>query len=241
MQDMWRSVHRGWLLLLKAPGPLLVAGVVWTLLNVITSWLLVGPALFGLFAIALKAHQDQEAEVADAFAAFDEVTSPLVGGFLFLLPFSLWSLLEQLGDVPAALTIVLALHFAVFVHVFAVQADRSAGLVDSVRGAVRLAEGSGAAGGRFSETGRHLAFGMAVLVALWLARVLSAPFGGFPVLWVFVGPLAACVLTAWYAHRAYPTEEDAASEAETEEEPAPRKKRARRRPPSARRRTTDED
>ena len=54
MDDMLRSAQRGWDIAIRAALPLLVGGVIWVPLNWLTGGLLVGPALVGLFTVALK-------------------------------------------------------------------------------------------------------------------------------------------------------------------------------------------
>ena len=207
MDEMLRSVTRGWEIMTRAAGPFLLAGAVWTALNSLALWLLIGPALYGLFAMALKAHQGREVVLSDIFAAFDDVASPLVAGFVFFVPFALWGTLDGLvSGPPAALSAALVVHFGVFVHAFAVMADRSSDVTTCVRESLRIAGGSGpGAGGRVSDLARHLLFGGAVLLVVVVAAAFDLGTS-FPFLLVFVGPLAACVLTAWYARRAYPTE-----------------------------------
>ena len=126
-------------------------------------------------------------------------------------------------------------HFGLFVYAFAFMADRRSDLVTCARDSARLAAGAAAPGsGRLSDLARHLLFSGAVLVVV----VIAASFDlgtSFPFLLVLVGPLATCVLTAWYAHRAYPTEslvegavagEESVGVGDGEPSPAPRKKRA---------------
>ena len=45
MDEMLRSVTRGWEIMTRAAGPFLLAGAVWTALNSLALWLLIGPAL----------------------------------------------------------------------------------------------------------------------------------------------------------------------------------------------------
>ena len=65
MNDMLRIARRGLEVLSRAPVPLFVGSAAWTLLNAMTPWLdlgplLLGPAILGLFHVALKALRDQE-------------------------------------------------------------------------------------------------------------------------------------------------------------------------------------
>ena len=77
MDEMVRCAQRGWDILLRAAVPLLIGGVVWAGLNAITAGLLTGPALVGLFIVALKTHQGKTTDVgvSDALASGPAVRS----------------------------------------------------------------------------------------------------------------------------------------------------------------------
>ena len=66
MDHMLRCAQRGWDLLMAAALPLLLGGLLWTGLDLFTFGLLTGPALVGLFTIALKTHQSRAARNSDS-------------------------------------------------------------------------------------------------------------------------------------------------------------------------------
>ncbi len=230
MDEIVRCAERGWDILLRAAVPLLVGGLVWTGLNLFTGGLLAGPALVGLFAIAIKTHQGRGADVTDVFAAFPDVAAPLIAGIAFILPFRLSAFLStvaavpsEIGSVPAvvpaAVPLVvhafLAVWFAIGIHVFAVLADRpEEGLGSALKRAWRLAE----SGARSRATGLalHLALGLGAYLLIGLGLVMP---GIGALTQVVTVPAAVCLLTAWYAHAALPSEPVASLDLDLEPEP----------------------
>lgn len=257
MDDIVRAALRGWDLLMAAALTLLIGGVAWTGLNLVTASLLAGPALVGLFAVALKAHQGRSADPADLFVAFDDPAAPLLAGVVFVLPFRLADFLGDLSagsasaGLPLVVPVALAAWFALGMHVFAVLADRpELGLGGAVREAWSLAERPGR-GARWSGLARHLGYGIAVFLLVAVARAVPV-IGGLTL--VVTLPAAVCLLAAWHAQACAPSEAPAlgegaapAAEPEKEEETAaaaparrakPRAKTASRRGGSSRKPTT---
>lgn len=247
MDDMLRAAQRGWDLLFRAAVPLLVGGLVWTGLNLLTAGLLAGPALVGLFVVAFKTHQGRRAEIADLFAAFDDVAAPLLAGIVFILPFQLSAYLRaDGGGLPLIVPIFLAAWFAIGIHVFAALADRPEDRLSAAwRRSWQLAESGGR--GRVSGMALHLLYGLGVFLLIGLGDVLPTIGGLTRVLTL---PVAACLITAWHVHLTLPSEPTAesggapelleAEEAQAEPGPAPkpvrkaRKKTPSRRPAAAR-------
>ena len=199
MSDMLDAARRGWDLLMREPLPLLLGGLFWTLLCQFTGWVLLGPALFGLFAVALKAHRGERVTVTDNFTAFDDAAPSLVAGIVLVLPLVV---LEALDKWVWALVAFIFVHFSYFVYVFAVLADRRCGLAEATHAAVTLADAGGARKGRVSRLALHVAFTSTITVGL--VAVASVPVSEFPFLLIVAGPLAVCMLTAWYVQVAYP-------------------------------------
>ena len=143
MKDMSRVARTGLEALARAPVPLLVGGIAWTLANALLTRpfgpLLIGPALFGLSVVALKAMRGHSVTWKDNFAALREPTTPLVAGILLMAPFSVWSLIGEFGHslevsqfhrdkgavpgVPLVVSLALVVFFSVYVYVFPILAD----------------------------------------------------------------------------------------------------------------------
>lgn len=253
MDDMVRCAQRGWDILLRAAVPLLIGGVVWAGLNAITAGLLTGPALVGLFIVALKTHQGKTTDVADVLAApFGDVAAPLLAGIGFYLPFGLADFLaDELGRVPLIASVCLAAWFAIGVHVFAGLADRPEdGLGAAVRRAWAVAESRG--GGRLSGLAMHLLYGVAAFLVIALGSAIPQIGGLTRVITV---PAVVCLLAAWHAHAALPSEptvevgsppEDEpelleATEKEPEPKPVAEPRKPRRKTPSRRPATVEPD
>ena len=248
VDDMVRAALRGWDLLLTAWMPLLLGGLVWTGLNLVSAGLLTGPALVGLFTVAFAAHQGRAAEPGELFAAFRRPAAPLLAGLVFVLPFQLADFLGSLSraaaeaagreagvpGLPLMAGLGLAAWFALAVHVFAVLADRpEAKLREAVSEAWTLAE-SATDAGRWTGLARHLAYGLGVFLVVAALRALPH-VGGLTL--VVTLPAAACLLVAWHAHlrapsRAAEAPAPPAPEAGESEKPAARPKR--RKTPSRR-------
>lgn len=212
MDDMLRSLSRGWAVVLTAAVPLFAGAVIWTGLNLVTDGLLAGPALVGLFTIALKAHQGGRPALADAFASFERVGPPLVVGLLLVLPFQVLSFLEALAAgtdarLPLAAPLGLVPWFALLALVLLVLADRpDAGMTEAVRAAWRLADRSDVPGARLAGVTAHVVYCGAVLGVVALGAWLSSWIS-----WIVTLPIAAGLLVPWYSLRAYPTEREGAT------------------------------
>jgi hypothetical protein len=231
LKEMVRTAREGLDVLLREPLPLFGGSLAWTLLNVMTPWLdlgplLLGPALLGMFHVALKALRGRDVDLLDNFVALREPATPLVAGVLFALPFSAWSLAQRLGNaivvstpvgkvaadvpgVPMIATLSLLVFFGVYVFVFPFLADGTTSLADAVRSATKMAEQGVPANERFSALGRQLSYAAVVFLALMLGgltwRITHAvPF----IVSVLVSPAAICVLASWYLHRISPRRAD---------------------------------
>jgi hypothetical protein len=98
MNEVLIGLRRGWDVFVRALTPLLVGGFAWTLVNSIVGWLLIGPALVGLFTIAIRTWRGQEADVQANFAGFEDFGTSFVAGILFVLPFAAWSHFGSLAE-----------------------------------------------------------------------------------------------------------------------------------------------
>lgn len=223
MNDMLRIARRGIEVLSRAPVPLFVGSAAWTLLNAMTPWLdlgplLLGPAILGLFHVALKALRGQETTWQDSFVAVREPVTPLVAGILFALPFTLWSQIGTIGQamevsmfatdssavpgVPMIFSLFVVIFFCVYVFVFARLADAGGTLADAVAFAHALAEAPGRPGSRVSGFGRQIAYCSFVFIAVLIVGFTWRLNHGMPFLFSFlVAPPAAGLLAAWHDER----------------------------------------
>lgn len=237
MDHMLRCAQKGWDILLAAALPLLLGGLLWTGLDLFTFGLLTGPALVGLFTIALKAHEGRVPEATDIFAAFlGDVGAALLAGLVFIAPFKLFDFIaDRAGWVPLAISVLLAVWFALGMQVFAALADApNAGLGAALRKAWSLADA--APRGRFSRLSQQLVYGSGAYLLVVLGKAF--PGIGFLTLAITV-PAVACLFTAWYVHAALPSEAEAAAEptegdAGRDEAPPAPKRKARKKTPSRR-------
>ena len=224
MNDMLRIARRGLEVLQRAPVPLFVASAAWTLLNAMTPWLdlgplLLGPALLGLFHVALKALRNQETTWQDAFIAVREPTTALVAGVLFALPFTIWSQMRSVGQamevsmfatdssaipgVPMIMSLFVLIFFAVYVFVFVRLADVGGTIQDAVVFAHRLAEKPGRPDSRVSGFARQLIYCGFVFLAVLIVGFTWRLNHGVPFLFSFlIAPPAAALLVAWHDDRA---------------------------------------
>ncbi|MEM7244908.1 MAG: hypothetical protein AAF533_06160 [Acidobacteriota bacterium] len=202
MDDILASGRRGLQILGAAWLPLFFAAAVWAGINLITQYLLIGPALVGLFAIGLAAHEGRRPELIDGFAAFDAAAAPLVAGWALVLPLitlrqlggtDVWQLLVP---VAAALT-----WFSLAIATCHVLADHGRlPLSDAVAEGWRLCDATPEPGRRFSGLGGQLVVGSCSLGLFYVAAWIH-PFLAFA-----VTPVMMAFLTAWLALRSCPSE-----------------------------------
>lgn len=221
MKDLVLSARRGVECLLVPPVAVALfgTGAAWTVANGLLGWLVLGPALVALFRIAVKGLRGEEPSFKDDnMAVLADLPTALVAGILFALPFKLWSMLHDFDEVvktaldagglsetvvtpgiPVTASAALFVHFALFIFVFPVVAERHAGLLEAARTSAERACRTGRDGSHFLGLGRHLLYTSAILAVILLAArawSLGAGLGG--VFTALIGPPAVMILASWY-------------------------------------------
>jgi hypothetical protein len=224
---MTRTARNGLEVLRRAPIPLFAGSAAWTILNAATSWiglgpLLLGPALFGMFFVALKCLRGGHPTWQDGFDARRDPTMPLVAGIVFTLPFSLWNLVDNfraamqhskfdgetpdIPGVPVVASLALLVFFSVYVFVFPVLADGCDSLGKALRTVHGLVESPPGAGSWGSALGRQIVYTTIILVGILIAALAWQLSSVVPYLFgIVASPVAIVMLASWYQERIAPT------------------------------------
>jgi hypothetical protein len=213
MNDLFAVLRRSVDVMAAAAGPLFLGGLAWSLLNSLVGMMLLGPALVGLFRVALRAGREEEVDWQDLVAAKDDPASALVAGILFAAPFLLWGMLDAVGEalesgayaradvpgVPVVLSLAVLVHFGYHVLAFAELADRRCGVLEAFRSARARAEAADRSSHAVTGFAKHLLLCSAALVMVLVADLLG---GGHAVVGALLvglaGPAAIAVLATWH-------------------------------------------
>lgn len=229
MKEMTRIARSGLEVLRQAPIPLFAGSAAWTILNAATSWIglgpmLLGPALFGMFTVALRCLRGGHPTWQDGFAALRDPTMSLVAGIVFTLPFTLWNLIDNFGaalqrsmfdgaipdipGVPVVASLALLVFFSVYVFVFPVLADGCGSLGEALRTVHGIAEQPAREASWASPFGRQLVYTTVILVGILIAALAWQLNPGVPYLFgIFASPVAIVMLASWYQERITPKPE----------------------------------
>jgi hypothetical protein len=218
VKDLALVLRRSFDVMVMAAGPLFLGGLAWSLLDELARSLLLGPALVGLFRVALRTAREEEASWADLVAAKDDPLGAMVAGVLFAAPFLAWATLDRMNDamesgqfareasdvpvIPFVLSLAVLVHFAYHVLAFAHLGDGERSVLACFRRSRDEAESAGRATGRWTPFGKHLLLTTGAFAAMRVAVWLGGDNGIVRALLVgLVGPAVVAVLATWQVMR----------------------------------------